>query len=129
MNSAAQTLDGRTEKETAAIIAAQNDKFRRNIAFPGETDVPEGRVVVTPGISAQGPFFEVEALRKIAGFSEFTADSDPYGWHEMAVIEVQSLTVWFKIDLYDETYERGSDEPTDPAVTRRVLTVLFPDEY
>ena len=129
MNAAAQTLDGRTENETAAIIAAQNDRFRRDIAFPGEIDVPEGIVVVTKGIEDQGPVFKVRALRKIAAFTDFTVDSDPDGCHEMGVIEVQTLTVWFKIELYDENYEAGSESPADPSRTRRVLTVLFPDEY
>ncbi|WP_299592841.1 DUF3768 domain-containing protein [uncultured Tateyamaria sp.] len=32
-------------------------------------------------------------------------------------------------DLYDENYEYGSEAPTDPTRTRRVLTLLFPSEY
>ena len=128
MNATAQDLDGQTEKETAAIIAAQNDRFRRDIAFPGEIDVPEGIVVVTKGIEDQGPVFKVQALRKIAAFSDFTVDSDPDGWHEKGVIEVQTLTVWFKIEFYDENYEVVSASPADPSRTRRVLTVLFPDD-
>ena len=117
------------EQEMAAVIAAQNDAFRRNIASPGETDVPEGRVVITCGVEKQGPAFVVEALRKIASFDDFTDDCDPDGWHTMAAVEVGPLTVWAKIDLYDRDYRFGSDAPADPEHTRRVLTVLFPDEW
>nr|WP_318246675.1 DUF3768 domain-containing protein [Alloyangia pacifica] len=37
--------------------------------------------------------------------------------------------LWFKIDLYDESYSFGTDDPLDDARTRRVLTLLFPSEY
>ena len=129
MNAVAQTIEAIAEEEIAAIVAAQNDKFRRNIAMEGETDVPDGRVVITNGVEEQGPAFVVEALRKIAAFDDFTDDCDPDGWHTMGAVEVGPLSVWFKIDLYDPEYRYGSDAPTDPARTRRVLTVLFPHEW
>ena len=50
------------EQEMAAVIAAQNDAFRRNIALPGETDVPEGRVVITCGVEKQGPAFDTGSV-------------------------------------------------------------------
>ena len=129
MNAVVQTIEANAEEEIAAIVAAQNDKFRRNIALQGETDVPDGRVVITNGVEAQGPAFVVEALRKIAAFDDFTDDCDPGGRHEMGAVEVGPLTIWFKIDLYDRDYRFGSPAPADPEQTRRVLTVLFPDEW
>ena len=138
MNAVAQTIEAIRAEEIAAIIAAQNDKFRRNIALPpagfpadtpGETDVPDGRVVITNGVEAQGPAFVVEALRKIAAFDDFTDDCDPGGRHEMGAVEIDGQKVWFKIDLYDRDYRFGGDAPADPEQTRRVLTVLFPDEW
>ena len=115
MNAVAQTIEAITEEDIAAIVAAQNDKFRRNNggfpaapALPGETDVPDGRVVITNGVETQGPAFVVEALRKIAAFDDFTDDCDPDGWHTMAAVEVGPLTVCFKIDLYDRDYRYGS---------------------
>ena len=47
----------------------------------------------------------------------------------MGGIEFDGTTVWFKIDLYDVDYTYGSPEPSDPALTRRVLTLLLPSEY
>ena len=129
MNAVAQTIEAIAEEEIAAVIAAQNDAFRRNIAMEGETNVPDGRVVINNGVEEQGPAFVVEALRKIAAFDDFTDDCDPGGRHEMGAVEVGPLTVWFKIDNYDRDYRYGSDAPADPAQTRRVLTVLFPDEW
>lgn len=112
------------------MIAEQSDAFRA--AACGLTNTggaPEGRLVVTHGIDAEGPDFVLEAVRKVGAFSEFTMDNDPYGWHEMGSIEVRAKTVWWKIDLYDANYTFGSDTPHDVSKTRRVLTLLFPSEY
>ncbi len=44
-------------------------------------------------------------------------------------MEVFGTTVWFKIDAYDaQDRSRGSEDPSDPARTWRVLTVLFPSD-
>ena len=37
--------------------------------------------------------------------------------------------VQFAIDAYDRNLEYGSPDPTDPAVTTRVMTVLLMSEY
>ncbi|MBA98305.1 MAG: hypothetical protein CMN10_15820 [Roseobacter sp.] len=114
----------------AALIAAQNDAFRHSIL--GNTpvaDAPQGQFVMTPGVAALGPVAHLELTRRVAAFDAFNADSDPQGWHEMGVIEFEDTTVWFKVDLYDTDYQYGSPEPSDPAQTRRVLTLLLPSEY
>jgi hypothetical protein len=116
--------------QEAALIATQNDAFRHSIL--GNTtvaDAPQGQFVMTRGVAALGPDAQLEFTRRVAAFDGFTADSDPQGWHEMGVIEFEDTTVWFKLDLYDTDYQYGSPEPSDPAQTRRVLTLLLPSEY
>ena len=114
----------------AAIIAEQNDAFRKAFCgFPGEAAAPEGRLVMTRGVHAQGPAFHMVLLERVAAFDAFTFDNDPTGWHEFGAVFVNDTRVWFKIDLYDIAYEMGSETPHDPAVTRRVMTLLFPSEY
>ncbi|EKE67586.1 DUF3768 domain-containing protein [Thioclava sp. BHET1] len=123
------TLDLDPVRE-AALIATQNDAFRRSIL--GNTtvaDAPQGQFVMTRGVAALGPDAQLELTRRVAAFDGFDADSDPQGWHEMGVIEFEDMTVWFKIDLYDVDYQYGSPEPSDPEQTRRVLTLLLPSEY
>ena len=114
----------------AATIAAQNDAFRKSIMFFNDTeDTPKGQFVMTSGVSAMGSDARLSATRQVAAFEAFAPDNDPYGRHEFGAVEVFDTTIWFKVDLYDVNYEMGSDEPTDPEQTRRVLTLLLPSEY
>ena len=123
------TLDLDPVKE-AALIAAQNDAFRRSIlSTTPVADAPKGQFVMTPGVAALEPDAKLALTRRVASFDAFNGDSDPQGWHEMGVIDFDGTTVWFKIDLYDVDYQYGSSEPSDPEQTRRVLTLLLPSEY
>lgn len=40
-----------------------------------------------------------------------------------------TVRLFWKIDLYDEQLVYGSPAPANPAVTRRVLTIMFPSDY
>lgn len=114
----------------AALIAGQNDAFRRSILGTNPAaDALQGQFVMTRGVAALGPDAQLALTRSVASFDAFNADSDPHGWHEMGVIDLDGTTVWFKIDLYDVDYQYGSSEPSDPEQTRRVLTLLLPSEY
>ena len=116
--------DGTRPREIG-IIAAQNDLFRRSwplSALPG-------RFVLTRAIAARCAAFQRACLDTVRQYDDFHAGLDPYGTHEMGSFEIDGETVWFRIDLYDEAYEYGSPEPTDPMKTRRVLTILFPEDY
>lgn len=39
------------------------------------------------------------------------------------------MTVFWTIDAHDRELRFGSDDPADPAVTRRVLTIMLAGEY
>jgi hypothetical protein len=68
-------------------------------------------------------------LRRVAEFTEFKADNDPYGEHDFGKIEIEGESYFWKIDCYDKSLESGSPDPSDPAVTTRVLTIMRADEY
>ena len=114
----------------AALIADQNDAFRRSILDNNPVaEAPQGQFVMTRGVAALGPDAQLDLIRRVAAFDGFDADSDPQGWHEMGVIKFDGTTVWFKLDLYDVDYTYDSPEPSDTTQTRRVLTLLLPSEY
>ena len=104
---------------TAARIAQLNDAARTS--FLG------CRVVITQGIAAIADLDGLYA--KVRAFDEFTARNDPYGEHDFGSIEHEGQTVFWKFDYYDVDLLMHSPDPTDPAVTCRVLTIMLADEY
>ena len=44
-------------------------------------------------------------------------------------LEVDGERVFFKVDYYDPELERHSDDPSDPEITRRVLTIGLASDY
>ncbi len=99
-------------------------------------------VVATEGIRAL-PEADQSRLRELLEtFDAFTLDNDRYGerdfgaiyqgvdgvWSASRPADV-ALTVFWKIDAYDRELRFGSEDPADPAVTRRVLTIMLASEY
>jgi hypothetical protein len=59
----------------------------------------------------------------------FSSDNDPHGEHDFGSLTVSGTKLYFKIDYYDALERYGSEDPADPAMTTRVLTILLPEEY
>lgn len=116
-------------------IARLNDLARRAMGIACV-------VVATEGIRAL-PAADQSRLRELVEtFDAFTPDNDPYGerdfgaiwqgldgdWSASRPVDV-AVTVFWKIDAYDRDLRFGSENPADPAVTRRVLTIMLASEY
>ena len=69
------------------------------------------------------------ALTKMRTFNEFTSDNDPYGEHDFGSFEVVGEKFMFKIDYFDKELIHHSPDPSDPAVTERVITIMLAVEY
>lgn len=85
--------------------------------------------MLTSGVTENGQAFVSEAVGAVQTFDAFTAENDPYGEHDFGAITVAGKRVFWKIDYYDRSLEFGSPDPADPAITRRVLTVMLAEEY
>ena len=104
-----------------AKIAALNDHARQT--FTG------CRVLVTRGIHALGEDAVTAILTQVRQFNSFTEDNDPYGEHDFGKIDWKGTVVFWKIDYYDLGFSGHSQDKSDPAVTKRVLTVMLAEEY
>jgi len=102
-------------------IAELNDAFRRS--FTG------GQVVVTRGIYDLPPEAQAAITDRVRSFEAFDADNDPHGEHDFGSFDHDGRTIFWKIDLYDRDYKFYSPDPTYPAKTNRVLTILLAEEY
>lgn len=110
-----------TESQTAEIRRL-NDALRT-----GESD--DGVIVVTQGVQAGGEAFLRAAMATVRSFSDFNPDNDPHGEHDFGAFDVDGQRLYFKVDYYDPTMTAHSADPTDPKVTRRVLTVMLASDY
>jgi len=103
------------------LIQALNDTLR--IKHTG------GRTMITAGIRALPPDTVAQILQAVTNFDSFNADNDPHGEHDFGRIEVAGETVFFKIDYYNSDMTAGSEDPSDPTQTTRVLLIMRADEY
>ncbi len=102
-----------------ATIRSLNDLLR--------TTGSGGRLVLTSGIIAAASAEQVQ--KALARFDAFNADNDPYGEHDFGALDINGRRCFFKIDYYEQAMIAGSDDPSDPAKTTRVLTVMLASEY
>jgi Protein of unknown function (DUF3768) len=81
----------------------------------------------------------------IETYDAFDEDNDPHGERDFGCVyqlgdgrwtterprlrDDERERVFWKLDYYDRDLRFGSDDPANPAVTRRVLTIKLADEY
>ena len=102
-------------------IRILNDTFR--------TSLTGGSVMVTRAVAALGAEARCEILVALRRYDDFDADNHPYGEHDFGRITAQGHKILFKIDYYDQDLVRHSPDPSDPAVTHRVLTIMLAEDY
>lgn len=106
-------------------IARLNDFFRSHGYFSG---IP-GKTVLTPGIYNLPDKEIVQIMIQVKRFDDFTPDNDPHKEHDFGSFVHDGEKIYWKIDYYDSNFEYGSEDPSDPAKTGRVLTILLASEY
>jgi len=102
-------------------IRQLNDRFRT-------TDIG-GRVMLTRGFVALSASTKARALEAIKTFDAWDSGNDPHGEHDFVGVEVDGEKIFAKMDYYDAAMRCGSEDPTDPKKTTRVLTIMRADEY
>ncbi len=88
-----------------------------------------GEVMVTAGVDALGTGAVIRILKAVAAFTEFNESNDTRGERDCGQVVVDGRLIVFKIDYFDRTLTLRSPDPAEPAVTRRVMTVMLSSEY
>jgi hypothetical protein len=104
-----------------ARIRDLNDAFRHTFAG--------GKVMMTAGVNELPDMVKAAALQKAATFDKFNEDNDPHGEHDFGAFELCGRKFFWKIDYFDRSMEYGSEDPSDPEKTTRVMTVMLASEY
>ncbi len=100
-----------------------------NDAFRTGGPSSDGRWMITQGVLAEGPEFTALAVAAVRSFSGFGPDNVPHGEHDFGAFNFVGQHLFWKIACYDRDLHYDSEDPADPAVTARVLTIILASEY
>ncbi len=125
-------------REQTTRIARLNDLARRAMGVACT-------VVATVGFRSLSDADQSRVRELIETFDAFTEDNDPHGERDFGCIyqlgdgrwtterprvrEDKRERVFWKLDYYDRELQFASEDAANPAVTRRVLTIMLADEY
>ncbi len=102
-------------------IRTLNDNFRTT--FIG------GSVFFSQMVAELPLDLKAKAILAVQSFDAFTGENDPHQEHDFGNFELEGEKYFFKVDYYSLDMSAGSEDPADPAVTKRVLTIMHASEY
>ncbi len=102
-------------------IRQHNDAFRQS--FLG------GQVLITNGTDRLSPTAKLELFDVIKSYDAFTEHNDPHAEHDFGSLTFHRDQYFWKIDCYDKDMLYHSPDPTNPKLTKRVLTIMMAEEY
>lgn len=120
-NNVATDYDDSCFSENHEKIAELNDNLRKS--FSG------GYVMTSNGIVALGPKRKWEIIKKVKEFNDFDFKNNPHGEHDFGAFVDGNEQIFWKIDYYDKNIEFASEDPSNPEVTTRVLTIYLAEEH
>jgi hypothetical protein len=109
--------------DRAGRIRELNDQLRTTFFLR------HGRVLITSGIDALPVELKTRVVEKVKAFEDFERGNDPHQEHDFGSFAIGDQTFFWKIDYYTPTLDGGSEDPTDPDMTTRVLTIMLAEEY
>ena len=88
-----------------------------------------GELMVTAWVHALQEGTKKKIIDSVRNYDDFTKDNDPYGEHDFWIVTADGEKVYFKTDYYDENKQYGSEDPSDPSITSRVMLIMLAGEY
>lgn len=101
-----------------STITELNDRFRRG-------DSTLGQHMMTVGVQALPVEKQNQLLELVQNFDQFTPDNDPYGEHDFGKVTLDDDEYFWKIDYYDPTMTRHSNDPASPNATLRLAVDVY----
>ena len=97
-------------------IAKLNNDFRKS--FIG------GEVLLSAGIAAMSSEDKVNIVSLVQNFDNFTPDNNPYSENDFGTFDYKGEKILWKIDYYDLNNKYHSEDPSNPYITNRILTIM-----
>ena len=102
-------------------IATLNDNFRRSFI--------NGEVLLSAGIAAMSSEDKANIVSLVQNFNDFTPSNDVYGEHDFGTFDYKGEKILWKIDYYDLNNKYHSEDPSNPYITNRILTIMTVYEF
>ena len=117
------TNEQTTQQAKTERIATLNDLARTAMGVASILHQSEGICALDPKIQS--------AIReRVEKYDTFPEGDNPYGERDFGAFDYDGFfRVYWKISYYDRNLEYGSEDPSDPGQTRRVLTIMISEEY
>jgi hypothetical protein len=125
-------------REQAARIARLNDLARKAMGVACTA-------VATVGFRSLPEADQLQVRELVETYDAFDEDNDPHGERDFGTIyqlgdgswtterprlsDDERERVFWKLDYYDRELQFASEDAANPALTRRVLTIMLADEY
>jgi hypothetical protein len=110
-----------TKSTQTERIRTLNDALRKNFS--------QGHAVMTTGIAALGSEAVANIIKTIEVYDDFCHANDPHEEHDFGSFEADGHTIFFKIDYFEKELAYHSPDPSDQAITKRMITIMLAEEY
>jgi len=98
-----------------------NDEFRR--------DFTRGVAFMTPGVEALGPEKAERIINAVALHKDSLRHATGDDEGDFGELEIDGCKIFWKIDYFTKDMTMASPDPSDPSATKRVITMMLPQEY
>lgn len=109
----------------------RNDIFRKSVMSRPQK---HGKVVYSFGICDLPDNQILSIQNAVRNFSDFNTDNDPHKEHDIGMVMVDDIEVWWKIEYYEDEHctrprrEDWGENQRDFLTAYRVLTIMLVEE-
>ena len=88
-----------------------------------------GAIMITHNVQRVTGFDANVLAAALASYDAFDLDNDPHGERDFGDLSLWGYDLLWKVDYYNPDLKYGSNNPANPAVTSRVLTVMLASDW